>query len=260
MLPDIKNQNNWIERLKREVEQLPGYVGHYMVTSNAITEKFRDGTSDSLDLSDVVFIDVKSLKLPPLPKTAGGAQTQYLVYLNGYRQGTYTPDELEQHVIDSKKSTVDLDSKWWETVSSINELNFRSIDSVKGTGTYNSHYTANSQKFVDAMHELGWLSTTSQEYKDTILRINAEQERAERMRNAEPTLRNVYFDTDFHPNLIKAIVKDQTKIDRLKTIRDSIMKDDTTRARILRKLSRLGSYDGARRISRGDLRKILTLK
>lgn len=260
LMPDIKNQANWQERLKRAVETLPNYVGHYMATNDTTVQKYMLG-SDSLDVSDIDFIDIKQLKLPPLPKPPkGSAQTQYLVYLNGYRQGAFTPDELDAHVTNTRSIVADLDDKWWESVSDIKELEARTIATVKGGGQYHPYYTANSEKFVNLMYEMGWLAPGSQEHNDTIVRINQEQERLERIRNAEPSLRNSYFDTDFHPNVIKAVIRDTNKIDRLNKVRESILSEDSTRARILRKLSRLGGYDGSRRISRGDLRKILTLK
>lgn len=259
MIPDIKNQSNWHEKLNIAVKTLPNYVGHLTMTGNPDNLKYIDGT-DSLDVSDIEFIDVKDLKLPPLPKAPKGTnQVQYLVFYNGSRQGSFTPDELEAHVI-ARSIPVDLDDEWWKTVSTLKELNARTISCVKDRGMYQSHYTANSEKMVTAMHEMGWLSPSSQDYIDTCVRINKEEEEKEKIRNAEPTLRNTYFDTDFHPHIIRAIVKDATKIERLRKVSQAILKEDSTRGRILRKLTRLGNYDGGRKISREDLRKIIALK
>lgn len=259
LLPDIKNQTNWQERLKRVLSVDPNYVGHFVATNDSMVQGFMQG-SDSLDLSDVEFIDVKTLKLPSLPKQASGPQTEYLVYLNSYRQGTFTVESLDAHVEASRGFTADLDDKWWEHVESVKRLNARTIGLVNRYGTSCDFYTANSKKFVEAMVESGWLTPDAQEYKDTVIRIADEKAAKERIQNAEPSLRNAYFDTDFHPNIIKAVIRDINKIAKLKAVRDSILAEDTTRGRILRKLSRLGGYDGARKISREDLRRILTLK
>lgn len=261
LIPNIKNRSGWHERLKLGLSGTTGYVGHYStINDNDFQALIAKDGQGSLDLSDVVFICVKALKLPPLPKNPGGPQTQYLVYRQGYRQGSFTTEELDEFVIKTHGFKVDLDSDWWTSVKTIEELQRRTITTVKNCGTHQPIFTANSEKFVAAMHEMGWLNPNSPEYTDSIKRINEEMVKNERVRTAEPNLRNSYFDTDFHPNIIKAVKRNHDNIERLKRVRDEILKEDSTRARILRKLTRLGSYDGARKISRGDLRKILSLK
>lgn len=260
LLPDIKNTTNWKERLSIHLKAAdPNYVGHFLGTDNATNTKYSKGT-DSLDVSDIEYVVVKSMGLPPLVKADKGSQANYLVYLDGYRAGSYTADSLEEYVSQHFPYDHTQTVKWHEKCNSVQELNRRTITSTKGGGIYHKYYTANSQKLIDALYELGWISPTSTEYADAVKRINAEADKKKRMAAAEPNLRNTYFDTDFHPNVIKAVGRNDKNLSRLKKVRNAILAEDSTRARILRKLSKLGSFDGNRRISREDLRKILTLK
>lgn len=256
LIPDIKNPSGWIERLKIGLEGMSGYSGHMMATNTKRLQELI--ASGDVDCSDTIFIDVKALKLPALPKK-DKSDVVYLVYRNGYRQGAYTPDRLEKHIA-VKYGSVDLDSPWWETVESIQELNHRTILATKTGGYGIPYFTANSAKIADAMYDLGWLSPENQEYKDAVARINAEEDARNRILSAEPQLRQLYFDTDFLPHIIAAVIKSSDKLEKLAKMKKAILAEDSPRGRILRKINSLGGYSGDRRINRDDLRKILSLK
>jgi hypothetical protein len=256
LIPDIKNPNGWMERLDIVAKTLPGYVGHFTAINAKRVQDYI--ASLSVNVSDIDFIDVKALKLPPLPKKEKST-VQYLVFLHGYRKGSYTPEGLETFVKE-KIGEVDLDSNWWETVTDTKDLFHRTI-ATNSSGSYaRVYFTANSEKMVTGMYDLGWLAPTDQEYIDTLARLEKEQKEKDRVERAEPSLRANYFDTEFHPNIVKALIRNPDKIDRLLTARLKLINEDSTRGRILRKLSKFGNYDGERKISRTDLRKILTLK
>ena len=255
VLPDIKNIQNWITRLNTFMRTMfpntqYSYIRDVKEFRDLITKK-----TDSLDISDVSFIDIKTLKLPPIPKNiSGGPQTQFLVYKNG-NKNNFSATELEEFVKAKYFDDVDIDDEWYKSVTSMEELNNRTIDSVENYGTTSSFWTANSKKIVEELHKMGWISRTSPEYTGKFSELKELEIRERNMKNAEYNIGDVMFRIKPTQLVIKAVGKDPLKVNRLKEMRDKLVKEDSPRGRILKSLN---VYYPT--MTRSDLRKILTLK
>jgi anti-sigma regulatory factor (Ser/Thr protein kinase) len=255
ILPDIKNIQNWITRLQTFMSGMfpntqYAYVRDCSEFQNLITKK-----SDTLDISDVKFVDIKSLKLPPIPKSgSGGPQTKFLVYKKGGKS-SYSPSELDDHVTNKYYNGVDIDDEWYKSVTSFEELNNRTINMVSTYGTGCSFWTANSKKMVDELHKLGWISRSSPEYVAKCSELQDIETKKLNMQNAEYHIGDVMFRIKPIPLVINAVGKDPRKVNRLKEMRDKLLKEDSPRGRILKSLN---VYYPT--MTRSDLRKILALK
>jgi anti-sigma regulatory factor (Ser/Thr protein kinase) len=252
LFPDIKNNSNWKERLVNGLTLIdPNFNGgYYWLTS---TPKYLDMTTwnETIDLTDVVFVDVKKMKLPKLEKN--GPQTQYQVFRNHYKQGSYTAEEYEDHI--AEKYKVDLADKWWENATTYDELNLRTIALVSEWGTSNTFSTAYSKKMVEGLVEIGWLTPDSAEWKAKHAEIT-ENNRIEKLRsNAQYYVKDTIFGCEETNKLVvRAVSKNDTKLSRLRKVKNKIQGEQSLRGKILRNINTY-AY-----LTRSDLRTILKLK
>lgn len=251
LIPDIKSYRNWVKRL--------------MIFANTVTPNTRvlwtlkphngiiPQSTDTLDLSDISFVDVKALGLPKLPTNS--SQTEYLVYKNGYRKGAFSPDNLEEEVSTKYFNDDDIAPDWYTNVKSKDILHSRTIGVTSEVGTSNNFWTCNSKKMKSDLVELGWLDNNSQAYKDKLSELN-KIERAEAERNnAAYRAKEILFRIAPSKRTITSIANKPTNITRIEAIKSKILKEDSPRARILHSVT--GYYP---KMTREDLRKILNMK
>jgi hypothetical protein len=208
----------------------------------------------TIDISDCVFVDVKTLKLPKLEKQTVD-NSSYQVFAEYGRKEYHTVDELDAIVTSKHFGGKDVADDWYLHVSDMDKIHRRTIGLVKEYGTRTSYFTANSIKMVEGLKELGWLTPECPEYKDMAKKFNDENQRLRTIANAETRLREVYFGAKFNVKVVDHIKKNPVKINRFENIKDIILKEDSTRGRILTSLR-----DYNRKITRQDLRKILMMK
>jgi anti-sigma regulatory factor (Ser/Thr protein kinase) len=256
VLPDIKNIQNWITRLSTFMTGMFPNTQYAYVRDGSEFQKLITKQSDTLDITDVKFVDIKSLKLPPIPKSGGGGgpQTRFLVYKQGGK-ASYSASELDDHVTNKYYNGVDIDDEWYKSVTSFDELNNRTIDMVSPYGTGSSFWTANSKKMVEDLYKLGWISRSSPAYAGKFAELQDLETKKRNMQNAEYHIGDVMFRIKPIPLVINAVGKDPLKVNRLKEMRDKLAKEDSPRGRILKSLN---VYYPT--MTRSDLRKILNLK
>jgi hypothetical protein len=254
-MPDIKSVKNWHKRLINALNKVQGddYVGYVSMPISAYTEMLGD-LNNTIDLSDCVFVDVKTLKLPKLEKVNVDNNSYQVFEGQGYKK-YYTAEELNQKVIDKHFKGIEPDDDWYLEAENMVTIQARTIGLVSDYGTRTSHYTANSIKMVNALKELGWLTPACPEYKDMAKKFKDKAERQRIMTNAESKLRELYFGITCKELIVKHIKKNPEKIDKLENIKNTILRETTTRGRILQSIR-----DYNRKINREDLRKILQLK
>lgn len=255
LFPNIKNTNNWHKRLQDALKKVQGndYLG-YAYMSQADYDNIKNSLDKTIDISDCTFVSIKSLKLPKLEKDKIDNE-KYLTYEGyGYKK-YYTAEELDELVRKRHFNDQELDDDWYLEVEDMNQLYKRTVAKVSDYGTRSNFWTVNSNKMLENLKELGWLTPDSQEYQDMKKKFD-EKYRMERLIDqAKSELRMIYFRTNPSTRIVEIIKNKPDKIERLKKVRKAILAEDSTRARILKTFSDYTQY-----VNRNDLRKILTLK
>ena len=254
VFPNIKNLKNWHKRLEKALKAIyPDYRG-YMSCSSIVWEEIKATPLDSLDISDCVFVDIKTLKLPKLevnPKT----DTAYQVLQGSYTKKSLTPEALDELVTNKYFNDIETDDKWWETVESIGMIDNRTIALTSETTTREGFWRANSKKMVDAMVELGWLTPSSPERQ---AKIDELREIHQLKRNADSACYNAkreFHDIELNIRTLKAVQSKPERVNKIAMVKRKIMSENSTRKRILESL-KIYSCE----ITRKDLRVILNLK
>lgn len=254
--PNIENVKNWHKRLINTLKDLKGnkYSGYaWMYKSDY--ENMMNSLDSSIDISDCAFMDIKTMKLPKLETVGNKDNTEYIVYDFYGRKNSYTAENLNQIVTNKYFGGNEPDDDWYTQCKNIDELHYRTIGDSKNYGTRNHFKTAYSKTMIENLVSLGWLTPNMQEYKDMREKFN-EVERQKRFEsNIDTHLHNIFYGAKYNDNLKSAILKKNDKLETLNKIKNDILKENSTRARILRSIS---SYD--RKINRADLRAILNIK
>ena len=255
VFPNIKSTKSWHKRLDSALSKVHGaaYMG-YAYLSKAMYEKMLKELDHTIDISDCCFVDIKSLKLPKLEKPDIDKST-YLVYDNYGRQTYRTAEELDAQVIKNHFNDEEQDDDWYANVEDMDSIHKRTVGKVSDYGTRSSFWTVNSIRMIESLKQLGWLTPDSQEYIETKKKFDEKYRNERIVDQAKSMLRSIYFGAKVNSNLVKIIEKKPTKIDRVQKVHNLLLKEDSTRGRILKSLS---TYD--QRINRQDLRKILKLK
>lgn len=252
IFPNIKNNKSWMARLQATLNSNTLNTSYFYMIKSTENEELIKG-SDTLDVSDCVFVDVKKLGLPKLPNL--GPQTKYLVYQQCRKRGPWTPDELEEWVSKNYFSDNEIDDEWYETVTTLEDLNRRTIGHVNIYGTRMHFFTTQSKKMISAMLDIGWIDRYSDEYTNKAGEINKRLTDERNVDRAEYNLKDSIFKMSFSSRLIKHIGKNPDKLSKLKKIKHNICSEDSFRARVLNSLS---SYSTT--LTRQDIRKILSMK
>jgi hypothetical protein len=255
LLPNIKNVSNWKKRLISTLSDIYGdkYTGVIYMMKDKY-ETLLNELDDHIDISDCVFIDVKTLKLPKLPKL-NIDKTSYQVFEKyGYKR-SYTAEDLDALVTQKSFNGTEPEDDWYLETEDIEDLNKRTIGLVANHGTRCSFRTANSFKMVSALKELGWLTPECPEYIERCKVFNDKISRQRLIDRAQYELANVYFGAKCNPRILEHIKRFPEKITKLDVIKKNIIKESSTRGRIL---STFREY--SQNITREDLRKIMLMK
>jgi hypothetical protein len=251
LIPNIKSYKSWVKRLDN-------YIATVFPTTRIVCMKkpvVDIVSTDTLDVSDVIFVDVKTLGLPKLPKQ--GAQTEYLVFFDGFKKGTYTAEDLDEYVTTNYFNGEEISDGWEKNIKTINNLKRRVVGMTGDYGISNTFWVCNSKKMYEQLMELGWFNPSSKEYTDRVIEIRAEEKVKEDMNNAEYRVKNALFRmVNPSPRTIKAIGKNSDKLSKIEKVKSLIMREDSFRGRILENLS--DSYKS--KVTREDLRKLLLMK
>lgn len=251
VFPVIQNIKNWQKRLQLVIGDTTGYLYTLDTQRLELLE-----TSTEIDASDVEFVRIKSLGLPKLASATG--TQKFLVYSKGTRLGMFTADELEEYAI--SKTGKDVEDEWWKNVKDTDELKTRLIYRSEGSfDCHYAHYVTRSIKLAAAMVELGWMEPKSQEIEDKRDELQALEAANRQRERVAQDCKQLLFYIPLHPNVVSLVMKDNTKIDRLKHVRKLILAEDSPRAKILKMYDNHGYYAGDK-LTRQDLRKILSLK
>lgn len=256
IFPTLKNLKNWHTRLSKHLSTEHGaeYTGYAYITSEDYT---RLNLPDDLDC---IFLDIKKMKLPKLEKINNG-EVKYLVIRDWGRKHYFTSSELEDFVNNNYRQLDwdNLTEEWWKDPELTNtEFCHRVIFKVGNIPSRYRHsgYRANSQKLIDAMVEIGWVTYPSNEWNEAIKLIN---DRATRKSEESDHHYAVYN----HP--LRSLLRTST-IKRLQDNRELFKKFDqrflairnekSLRAKIIRELCPGGQSD----LTREELGIVLKLK
>lgn len=249
-IPNIKSYKSWVKRLDAFVAKL--FPNTQIIWMKKPAQDIV--STDTLDLSDINFVDVKKLGIPKLPKQAG--QTEYLMYFNGYKKGTYTAEGLDEYVTDRLFGGDGISDGWEKNINSTLNLNNRVVALRDDYGVSSHFWVCNSKKMFDQLMELGWFNPTSPEYIARVKELQDIERAKQDMENAEYRVKSALFRlTNPSKRTILAIGKDPKKLSRLEKIKSDLMKEDSFRGRILKSMDNYSS-----KVTREDLRKILTMK
>lgn len=252
VVPNIKSFKNWVTRLKNCLKDLGKNTNFYYVLDTPHFQTLKDGAT-TLDVSDCIFTDVKTLGLPRIK--SGGPQVVYQVIKNGTKYGPWTSEELEEYVAKRYYNGDEIDSEWYKSAKTMSELNRRTIGLVKEWCNV-SFWLVNSTKLRQQMLDIGWIARNSLEYTTQREEILAEERRIKNMEVAEDKLKSNMFYLEFAPRVIQTIGKYPDKLNRLISVKKKIMSEDSPRARILKSMDRLYSTH----MTRDDMRIIMKLK
>lgn len=251
LIPNIISYKSWVKRLDNYIATV------FPNTQIVWMKKPVDSvvSTDTLDVSDMIFVDVKTLGLPKLPKQGG--QTEYLVFFDGFKKGTYTAEDLDEYVTANYFNDEGISDGWVKNIKTIGHLKRRVVGMSGDYGVAHNFWVCNSKKMYEQLMELGWFNPASKEYTDRVTEIQAEEKVKEDMNNAEYRVKNALFRmVNPSPRTIKAIGKNSDKLFRIEKVKSLIMSEDSFRGRILKNFS--DSYKS--NVTREDLRKLLLMK
>lgn len=253
---------DWHTRLRLALQNLHGadYKG-YLWTQVNYADEVKAVLDPSLDLSDVTWINVKELKLKKLDRAPKAKTEKYLVYgryFNGknFPQDAYDIETIDEWVTTNIFAGDEPEDDWYLGVTDQAVLNARTVALTAKWGTRTHFFTVNSIKLVEGLHKLGWLDPDSQEYKDQTVKIKAEHDNKMKLASLEADARQVIFRTSIRKHTLKALKSKPDKLNKLKTVREAVLREATTRGRILKAINNQYYSD----ITREDLRKIMLLK
>jgi len=257
-IPFSRSASMWLKRLRHKMfadEKFAGFTWMYEIPDDKM-EEFKN--SISLDISNIKFVAVKSLKLPKLPSETTDKKkgNTYVVY-RGWGRSLGKYDAFELFTLQAAKfSEVDYTKdNWHETVDNMNALNAFTIDLVENRYKYGDHILyANTSKLVNAAHLINFISAESKEYiaaKNRIKTALDEQNRRERVMN---DVRNDAINTEYNSRVVKYLKCNPDASKRLIDKCNKFKTEDSTRGRILRLMNKYQT------ISRSDLRALLKLQ
>jgi len=249
LIPDIKSYKNWVKRLDAFIAKiLPNTQIIWMKNPN-----YDIVSTNTLDVSDINFVDVKKLGLPKLPKKAG--ESEYLVYFDGYKKGTYTAEQLDEYVTEQYFSSEEISDGWENKINDISILRRRVIGLSADYGCGNPFWVCNSIKMRDQLVELGWFTPDDPNYKKRFDELKEIERVKKNMEDAEYRVKSVMFRVKPSNRLISIIGKKPEKLAKIEQVRNLLKKEDSFRGRILNSID---TYYP--KMTREDLRKILTMK
>lgn len=261
--PEIRTYRSWVKRLEAVLTVDPDYSGYLSVfeTSTVMTNYSKN--TDTLDVSDCIFVDVKSLGLPKLvttPKDKDDGPKEYVIYKDGDKD--YATIDGHDENTDAK---IYKDADWFKSEKlTRNQFMNRCIgwtnsnDDHVGHGQNNRFWTTGAKKMYDGLVELGFIEVGSQIYKDTLSLIAAREQKQNDIDQAQSRIKNVTFKIGVLPQVANAVGKNPSKLDRLKAMKTKIMAEDSPRKRILEQIENTYSYRS--NLTRSDLRMILKMK
>jgi hypothetical protein len=256
IMPDIKSLKNWHVRLINALKTIKdvnydGYVWMYKKDYETMMNEL----DESINISDCTFVDVKSLKLPKLEKNAKLDTENYKVYFVYGNSEYYTAQELDDYVRNKYFKDADLEDDWFTECDNIDRIHLRTIGNVAEYGTRSNFWTANSKKMIENLQELGWLTPNCDDYRNIKKKFD-EKYRIQRMIDtATYDIERLYYSIKPTTRILNVIKSNPEKIQKLKAVKDKLIKEDSTRGRILKSMS-----DYSHRITRQDLRRILMMK
>ena len=254
VFPNIKNINNWKKRLSSALKKISStYTGYMWCTHKTWDDMISAGTA-SLDISDCVFADIKTLKLPKL-ESDSKTQTAFQVIKCYVAKQSKTPQELDDYVTNKYFNDVETDDGWWKDAKTVDEIDYRTIGLIRDTSSRHGFWRANSQKMVDFMVELGWFTPDNPERLSRIEEICEENRLNVLKENAERLAESEFYNVGCNKRVLEAIKNKPERVNRIKQLKKNILSESSPRSRILNSIS---SWYPA--INRNDLRKILRIK
>jgi hypothetical protein len=259
-VPYGRSSSMWMKRLQHSLFADPKYIGYYWMykMEDANMEYYKK--SATLDISNIKFVDLKSLKLPKLPSANDGKSkskgTQYALYQGWHKKiGTFTPEEFSIYQA-AKFPNVDIDDEdWHEKVDNFDALNAFTIDLTESRYKFGDRILyANTSKMVNALHLMNFISADSSEYKDASARIRKKAEEIQRRERVMSVVYTEAVNTNYSERVKARLKNDPNTAERLIKAWSKIKNENTTRSRIIRQLNSYTTID------RKDLRALLSLK
>lgn len=232
-------------------------IQHLKPSDNVLT--IMDYDKDSLiadhpnvDMSDITFVNIRDVGIPAVKRAPSKSKDDLKFNVTSNRGKTYTvtAEELEKMVSDTTK----LVKNWWKTVDNFDDLRTRSIttnSAKRGFGYY-----TRSTRMVKALVKIGWLDIESSNYESVRTRILQRIEDDRKKETIKQRIQNMFF-TNVSPLTIQSIYKHPHKVIRLERLHKAIIKENSTRGRIIQKLV---SQARGNELSRQDFRNLLSLK
>lgn len=255
VFPNIDKITSWKQRLWNHLTQDPNFCQKYIHVTGTLEQWEKEQNENKkVDYSDIIFVDIKKMKLPQLPKGNNTYSGSYVVYRDNDNLGYKTPDEMEAYV--AKFAPLE---NWLDNVKSFNDLHLRTIGLVSDWGTQRGFYTVNSKKMFEAMLAKGWVSPECPAYKDKRVELEEKKRIAQLKSTAHQRVKDNFLYVELHPLVISKIAKesDEKSLNKLKEIKNKIMQENSTRGRLL---CIMDSHYYGTKIERKDLRKLLKLK
>jgi hypothetical protein len=250
LIPDIKSYRSWVKRLDAFLASAYPNT-QFMWMKKPATDIV---STDTLDVSDVLFVDVKKLNLPKLPKQAGTAE--YIVSWRG-KKHSYTAEDLDEYVTENFFSDEGISDGWEKKIDCSDKLRRRVISLCSDYGARNCFWACNSKKMYEQLIALGWFTPSSKEYVERVVEIKKLEQAKVDEQHAEHRVTNVMFKiVEPSKRTVRIIRKSPDKLDRLRNAKTKITQETSFRARLLNILDNV-YYS---KITREDLRKILNMK
>lgn len=260
LFPDIKSNRTWHQRLQKSLTDLdPTNYAGYMWMNQKNYDDLLTKIDSTIDISKCKFIDIKTLTLAKLDKVPSISKTKYIVYSQGYKKyhapsDYYSAQSLNDYIIEHKLNKKVPKKDWYKHTKNEEELNIRTIGDRKAIGTSYDLMTVNSQKMIDDLKTLGWLTPTCPEYIAQKQVFADEAKHQSTLREIEYRAKKLIFTSPINSRTIAAIKSNPSRLALLESIKAKITSENSTRARIFRALG----YNAE--LKREDVRSIMRLK
>jgi hypothetical protein len=263
VFPNIKSVLGWHKRLESALRAInPIYNGYLAIYKRDLDRITNAGILDDIDMTGVVFMDVKKLNLPKLPAIPRD-KTMFLVYTGkrSCNNKSFNVETLEAAA--NNKWPIDwdnLDDPWYEAEDlTMWQLHERTIGTTDAYGTAHSFPTANSPVFVQQMYDIGWLNPKSIEYADTYKRIKAKEEARKQLEKAREAVGNNQLAKVLNKKQFDYLVKNPTKVKRLDDMWKKLIKEQSLRGKMLTFMEHTYRYSRPE-MTREEMKKVLALK
>jgi hypothetical protein len=238
--------------------KVAGYLKEENKSAYVISEMFNFHSEKNTE--HFHFISARKLPYKKVPKDSG----RYAVYCHGSKKGTFNALEFFNYVSErngwkfeakTEKEASDYLKEKEKDVKNKADLENICIRSTEGGHSRSYIYAVNSDIFLSKLEAIGFCNVYSDKFNQIIKKLREKEEIIEAKQRIISSAKKSFV--KFNERTLEAIKKPE-KAEKIGAFWENLLKEDSLRAKILKKLDDSYSYNRIV-LERDELRKILKL-